>query len=314
VLEVLLSDKVDRQGISALLKLNKLEGFFFCNENLVTEHSNMALCFELLPHLQSIYEDPDLSSLERLSKLTEEALSSITGPCTLQLRQLVVSSVNCIPVHVSLPELQVFYLSGMPPEDGVLSSSRFPKLTELNTYEVRDEGELYFLLGDMGKQLETLHVGIFADSALEQMIYGAPDLGRMLDNCPNLKELFLCSNIGPISEAGLRPETLLKLQTVVFYISCSLCSKLDSNLLQQILQLAPDLRNVRLKSVTLGKEDLEDLVELLMQNSTWSISLCEEVHGKLESGDETFDVRRLPEAAFTDVPSDTMLIEFHLNV
>jgi hypothetical protein len=313
VLEVLLSDNVDRQGILALQKLTKLEDFFFCNEDSVTENCNLALCFELLPSLQSIYKDPGLNCLERLGKLTEGALSSITEPCTLQLQQLVVTSVNSIPAHVSLPELQVFYLTGIPPDGGELSSSQFPKLTELNTYQVRDEYELYFLLGDLGKQLETLRAGIFADSALEQMMYGAPDLGRVLDNCPNLKELLLCSNIGPTGESGLRPDTLHKLQTVIFYTSCILCSTFHSKLLQQILLLAPNLRDVKLKSVTLDKEDLKELVELLKQRTTWSILLCEQVIGKLESGDETFEVRSLPEAAFTDMPRDKMLIEFYLD-
>jgi len=100
------------QGITALRKLTALKEFLFNEEPCATESDvsmrRMKHCLLKLPNLHAaLYKNPKLQSLPCLSLLTQQALSSITQPCTLQLRQLVLPSTESLPEQTALPQLQV---------------------------------------------------------------------------------------------------------------------------------------------------------------------------------------------------------------
>jgi hypothetical protein len=106
------------QGILALRKLAGLEEFLFNQEPQLPEVSvnRMKHCLLKLPNLHAaFYKNPKLQSLPSLSILTGQALTTITKPCTLHLRQLVLRSVGSLPECIALPELQVScYICAFP--------------------------------------------------------------------------------------------------------------------------------------------------------------------------------------------------------
>lgn len=187
------------------------------------------------------------------------ALPKIKSPCTLQLHHLVLESLDCLPSHVAMPQLQVLYLES-PSYGTKLAPSRFPNLTEINTCSTTI-GDLSNVLGHgVGRQLRTLRV---------QFVEDAQSLDWLLDECPNLTELCL-SMTGMRSKGGrLLPDTLLTL--------CLHCDKGDMQrgLLVQMLESAPNLVAVDIESGMLDVEDLVRLDELVKQGAClrhlWSL-------------------------------------------
>jgi hypothetical protein len=184
----------------------------------------------------------------------QQALSKIQSPCTLQLRQLFVSSLDKVPEHVSLPEVQALHVL-LSVDNRQLLPGRFPKLTVLNWARPSVE-QLMPVLEQVGHQLQTLHFDVCR---------GQLWLDRVLDACPNLSDLSYDTWDSLQSSVALQPDTLSRLQTLrlEFYRS----SYLEAGLLLQILRLAPQLRSVQLKSVMLPDQDLREWAELAKEGT-----------------------------------------------
>jgi hypothetical protein len=154
VLEVQLSDKVSRRGISALRKLKSLLEFFFYyhQRDAKITVQQMGLCFKWLPHLHAVaFKLTPHSYYKKFSKQAGQALSEMKCPGTLQLRHL---SVRNIPQHVQLPELQMLHLTKCS-DDFQLPPGHFPKLSELYWVDSSVES-LIVVFGLLGHQLHSL--------------------------------------------------------------------------------------------------------------------------------------------------------------
>jgi hypothetical protein len=201
VLEVGLSKKVSRQGISALRQLTCLEEFHS------TEPNFLRYCYELLPHLHINVLTPVPFNNEDLWRHVEDcrmALRGITTP--LKLHHLALYTLNEIPENVALPELRMLYLGDCGnPAEMQLPAGRLPKLTELTLFNLYNETLMHQVVAHgVGRQLQTLRVSFYDNSV-------ALRLDEVLDACPNLTEL--CLDGKDLQSAGeLRPETCRQLR------------------------------------------------------------------------------------------------------
>jgi hypothetical protein len=220
---VQLSDKVSRRGITALRPLSSLQEFLFdiwrLDKNLVHQ---ISLCLEILPHLHAVAYKPEPEPADdvRLSDQVGLALSNIGRPCNLQLRHLFVPSLDHIPQHVHLPELQMLHVYH---QDFVeLCPGRFPKLSHLYWRKLFISDVMY-VLDWLGQQLQTL--------SFHDCFGGTLHLDAMLKECPNLSKLDISFNGALIVISELQPDTLRHLQTL------SVCiSNMQFEILLQILR------------------------------------------------------------------------------
>jgi len=244
---------VTKQGISALRHLSSLQEFLFSRSR---EHSDLVhqigVCLELLPHLHAVAFIPMPNSL--LERDITCALSRIQRPCTLQLRHLLLVTMDNIPEHVSLPEVQVLHVMSMC--FLYLQLRHYlPKLRELN-WTVSIQDHLLALLGYFQHQLQTLRFGIFR---------GTLHLDRVLNVCPNLSELCVATSVSVQGTLEMRPDTLSKLQTLHLRLSSDVMP--SPGLLLQFLRLAPELRTVNCSSAMLDDQDLKELAELAKEGT-----------------------------------------------
>jgi hypothetical protein len=251
VLDVQLSDKVSRRGISALRKLSSLKEFLFYNwlqkPNLVEQ---IGFCFKLLPHLHTVADKGSV-----LGYRMGLALSSVQSPCILQLRHLAVYNLNHIPAGASLPEVQVLHLDVCVDNMQLqIGPGRFPKLIELNWIVTSNEDYLMVVLGHLGLQLQTLRFRIFRGGTLH--------LDRVLGACPQLSQLEISTNARVLGSAELGPDTLSRLQTLSLT-----SSRIEPGLLLQILRLASHLRSVNLKVEKLDAQELREWAELAKEGT-----------------------------------------------
>jgi hypothetical protein len=264
VLEVQLSDKVSRRGISALRKLKSLLEFFFYyhqREAKITVQQ-MGLCFKWLPHLHAVaFKLTPHSYYKKFSKQAGQALSEIQCPGTLQLRHL---STRNIPRHVQLPELEVLQLTKYS-DDSQLLPGHFPKLSELHWVDSSVES-LIVVFGQLGHQLQELRFSFKYNRWVWLF------LDRLLDAFPNLSRLHVNATAVVNCVSALRPDTLSRLDTLC--LSLSMHGSVHSGVLLQILRLAPKLRMLYLNSALPSDEDSKALAELAkegscMQNLQW---------------------------------------------
>ena len=286
VLEVVLSEKVTRQGFTALTKLSSLREFLF---PLYSElyylrgprrRDLLELSFELLPHLHAAAYNETTSqagnALTVLSTLTSKILRRITVPLTLQLRFLALKTLKIVPQHVHLPEVRELCLDHQNHPNykaDPIAPDRFPNLTELSVY-FTDETTLMSVVGQgVGLKLRSLSVGLNG---------GMKQLDRLLEACPGLCELFLNVPANLQSASRLRPDTLQKLQEL--RISCLFLSpeahQSAGQLMLEILRLAPKLRSVSLSLVPMDERDLQELAELAMQGTCLRQLECFEFYRK----------------------------------
>jgi hypothetical protein len=250
VLGVSILDGVTRPGLLALRRLALLEKFLF---NDISEELVIRQCLELLPHLHVIgctlvaiqFSDDVSDDFMKMG----DALSQISSPCTLQLRQLALYNTNQVLENISLPELQVLELSGSIAMHPWLAGG-LPKLSELYVNNMHQD-TLMLLLGLVGRQLQMLLVD-FED---------LPRLDLVLAACPTLSQLHVYTKKGPQHTSLLQP--LKHLQAFKFYVSRGY---LEPGLLLQILRLAPELRSIELRSVRFD-EDWEALAELAKEGT-----------------------------------------------
>jgi hypothetical protein len=261
VLEVQVAYDVTKEGVAAVRKLKSLQEFIFTNFtewNLIEQENLLGMCYELLPHLHVVAYTPepffDNTTIYLLSCLSSEALEEVSKPCTLQLRHLALETLNSVPAHVSLPQVQQLYLVRHPRDLNPLFASRFPSLTELNMHETNNKRLMNIVGHGLGQQLKALRVS-FNEKAL------ALQLDKVLDVCPNLSELFV-ERTEIQSAAELRPDTLGHLR-----ILHSKRVKMQPSLLLQLLRLAPELRAVELQSDILVLADLEELTEMVEEGA-----------------------------------------------
>jgi hypothetical protein len=146
------------------------------------------------------------------------AMSKIKEPCTLQFRRLLISSVEHIPEHVSLPELQALFQPEPLNQMHSLFAGRSPKLSELHLHET-DEDTLLLVLGHVGQQLRALRFCVFG--GMRNLLSDGLPLDRVLNACPNLSVLDTNTTMSPLCVSQLQPDTLQHLQTLHFYFSYS---------------------------------------------------------------------------------------------
>jgi len=269
VLEVVLSEKVTRQGFTALTKLSSLREFLF---PLYSElyylrgprrRDLLELSFELLPHLHAAAYNETTSqagnALTVLSTLTSKILRRITVPLTLQLRFLALKTLKIVPQHVHLPEVRELCLDHQNHPNykaDPIAPDRFPNLTEL-TMMFTDELTLMSIIGHrVGLQLQTLQV----------RIQGKISLDMLLEACPGLSKLFIINvDSTPESLTPLRSNTLKNLQFL--FLACPYARIMQPGLILEIFRLAPNLRTVIFNMVPMAKEDLQALAELVKQGT-----------------------------------------------
>jgi len=196
---------VSRVGICALSKLSSLEEFIFYEPDRSSQQvPQMRLCLQLLPQLQVAggCSDPMRCQLQLLGLLTGRALSGLTGPHTLQLRRLELTSLTDVPQNVHLPQLQLLYLS--KPGASIQSDIgvRFPKMSELGLFAISDF-ELLRILGHVGRRLQKLRLS--SGSTV--------DVDRVLEVCPNLSELDV-HVYGVHAADRVRSDTVRRLRTL----------------------------------------------------------------------------------------------------
>jgi hypothetical protein len=259
-------DGVSGPGILPLRKLKSLEEFLFGGSGSFSMPEVLMLqqCLELLPHLHSIGYNPTPRFFlsQPMNSLMGVAMSKIKEPCTLQLRRLSISSIDDIPEHVSLPELQAFFQPEPLNQMHSLFAGCTPKLSELHLHET-DEDTLLQVLGHVGQQLQALRFCVF--DGMGQMFGGGLQLDRVLNACPNLFVLDVNTSLSPRSRSQLRPDTLQHLRTLQFYFSYS--DFMQEGLMLQILRLAPQLQSINLSSVMLFDEDLRAWAELAKEGA-----------------------------------------------
>jgi hypothetical protein len=264
VLDVQLSDKVSREGISALGRLKSLQQFLFFNHgHQQAEDRNVhhiGLCFELLPHLHAVAIKP-LTLDKSMSEKMGQALTNVCSPCTLQLRHLDVLNLDVIQSSrrcVHLPELEVLrvhttFLSMQP-----LALGRLPKLSELFIHRTLAT-DLLNILRRYGRQLKTISCAFVRGWATQQI------LKRILELCPNLSHLdinYSCASGSCILFSELRPDTLSQLQTLNLN-----ARSVENGMLVQVLRLAPLLQSVQLM-YSMSDHELRELAELAKEGSS----------------------------------------------
>jgi hypothetical protein len=285
VLDVQLSEKVSREGISALGRLKSLEQFFFFNHRhrqilisigLQQDYRNywhktdrnyqhhIGLCFEFLPHLHAVAINPLYLDM-CLGSQMYEALANVRSPCTLQLRHLeLLGLYNISRLKVHLPELKVLRLHD---EDACygrpLTTEQMPKVSKLIIYKIRLEDLMSFILRPIGQQLQSISCRIFRDLSRDGP-YGQI-LDRILEVCPNLSHLGITLGYpyrARLLFSVLRPDTLSQLQTLILR-----ARTLENGLLVQILRQAPLLQSVKLM-YSMSDHELRELAELANEGSS----------------------------------------------
>lgn len=261
MLEVGNLEGVSNEGILALRKLNSLEEFLFDVKGSFNMPEVMAIkqCFELLHHLQAICYKPTPRTFlcKSLNIFIGVALSKIEKPCTLQLRQLALTNIDHITVHILMPELQKLFLSGPIYEMHPLFAGGLPKLTEFYMNET-DEETLALVLRHVGQQLRTLQFAILDGES--QLFGNGVRLDTVFDMCPNLSELDVSTSLSPRTVSRLKPDTLQRLQKLKFYFSYA--DDMESGLFLQFVSLAPELQSIDLSSVSLDDKELKKWAEL----------------------------------------------------
>jgi hypothetical protein len=258
VLEVQLSSKVSKKGFVSLSKLTKLQEFVFIYDDPINELNQklLRMCFTFLPHLHvAAYRPVSFFSelMMDLGAVTTFALRAITTPCTLQLRQLVLTCNILVPENIALPELSALYLVvHISAEYDEFDVNRFPKLVELNSY-----------LSDMAPLMRVLRIAGRRLKVLRFMVQDVVQLDELLEACPYLSELNIASNEGLQSATQLRPDTLGRLKELAVSCESSYFNEtIQKGLLVHMLRLTPKLQVLHLKWVILNESDLTLLAEL----------------------------------------------------
>jgi hypothetical protein len=212
VLQVAKLDGVSRRGILAVRKLKSLEEFHFTAYH--EEAPVMRQCLKLLPHLH---------------KLFLSTLYDFDPPYSLQLRELHINNIYDVSEHIEMPELKVLDLCA-PLKMHRLFAGGFPKLSKLYLEET-DQDDLLQVLGHIGQQLQTLSFTTTYDGMQLR-------LDSVLDACPNVSDLYVCSDSSEIRLSQLQQDTLKQLQNVrlAFWAGEKF---LPSGLLLQMLRLSP---------------------------------------------------------------------------
>lgn len=272
MLEVKVRDCYYNQGISALASLKNLEQFLFSGHT--RNHGQGAIekirvCFRLLPHLQATYYNGTVKLSDMDGYLTtdmERALASMPERTTLKLRQLVLHSIDRLPLELTLPDLEVLHLRlshlTQRSEAVQLHSDQFPRLVKL--YMTDSMLNLANLLGSVGRQLQTLRISIANFTELTQV----------MSLCPNLKILHVSLSNRSGDQFVWQSNTLQHLKRLV--LDCyGFYPKVvnPAGLVTQLLRQAPKLKWLQFRWLVLSDKDMDELTEVLKRNTKWSVSM-----------------------------------------
>lgn len=252
ILELDLGPNVTRSGFEALSKLSSLQEFLFLDSINEQQEHLLQDCFELMPQLQAVCGRSQKLRChhdEAQSDWISEALLNLRAPCTLKLHKLDLTGSRYIPPGVELPEMQTLLLARPTLTQIELGVHHFAKLSELCVRDCVSEAQLLRILGQVGRQLETLHF-TYCHLDVCAVLAAAPHLVNLAFDVPGLR----CTT-------PLQPTTLQRLRTLSFVNDDRSPDSIEPGLLLlQLLRLAPKLRTV---TAGFDKMELEDFMALV---------------------------------------------------
>lgn len=257
MLRLLLVFDTSCSGISSLSQLQKLREFHIETRRHEYSRRFFALCLQLLPGLQVNSGHIDLTARlwePQLDKLcADEALGGVAAGCSLGLQQLVLEEPAALAAGLQLPNLRSLLL--LRPTAAYQRDERFCSITELS---------LVFLgmnfcvpaLEHLGGRLLRLAVGGSPDTLrpdvllrlcprLQHFCIGRKPRRMRLDGCSLLLPQLLSLDLWLDGEEGMAAP--------------------PPQLLLQLLQATPQLQQLRLRQVPLGRTEVNELVKVVRQ-------------------------------------------------
>jgi hypothetical protein len=257
---------VSEKGFLALSRMKHLRVFLFADFDRMkrkpdTELTQVLLCMQLMPRLQLVGREFDLSECVNLMGrhlfCYHDSLQQLRHPMRLDLHELVLSG-ECgrLSKNIQLPEVRRLHLY-MPSADDLRPLLRkLSQVTELGLWKVSGE-VLSQILAQLGARLDKLYV-LGTDPV---------QLGRVFECCPRLSELRIVQTDVASGCTPMPPSSsFARLRLLEITQESGKYGVMPRGFLTHVLS-APLLENVRLASFWLTSDDIRQMQQLLMERA-----------------------------------------------